>query len=62
MQISAITYLAISLLTLSVGASLADEKSNFTVGLAVVGGSSIYSNVASKAAVMPFINYKSEKN
>ena len=61
MQISAITYLAISLLTLSVGASLADEKSNFTVGLAVVGGSSIYSNVASKAVVMPFINYKSEK-
>ena len=61
MQISAVTYLAISLLTLSVGAGLADEKSNFSVGLAAVGGSSIYSNVGSKAAVMPSISYKSKK-
>ena len=52
MQISTVTYLAISLLTLSVGAGLADEKSNFSVGLAAVGGSSIYSNVASKACLL----------
>ena len=44
---------------LLVGASHADEKSKFSIGLTYVGGASVYSNVENVSAVMPSISYHS---
>jgi len=68
MKLTEIIRLALIALTLSTGVAYAEgtsskdnqEKSKFSIGLAYIGGDSIYSNVKFRSTVMPSISYKSE--
>ena len=59
MKIHRFIYLVGINFLLLVGASHADEKSKFSIGLTYVGGASVYSNVENVSAVMPSISYHS---
>jgi hypothetical protein len=59
MKINRLIGLVSLTLSLSAGASYADDKSKFSVGLTYVGAASVYSNVGNVSAVMPSISYDS---
>tara|TARA_B110000285_G_C15121581_1_gene617493 strand:- start:754 stop:1503 length:750 start_codon:yes stop_codon:yes gene_type:complete len=60
MKSSVIIRLVATAFLLSSSAAYAEEKSEYSIGMAYVGGDSIYSNVKSTSAVMPSISYKSD--
>ena len=53
-------YLAVITVLLLATVSYAESKPKFSIGLAYIGGGSIYSNVKFRSTIMPTISYKSE--
>ncbi len=61
MKLNLLARLAAAALILCAGATHAEEESEISIGMVYVGGDSMYVNVKSSSAVMPYINYKSNK-
>ena len=60
MKLIEILGLAVIALSLSVSAGYTEEKPKFSIGLAYIGGGSIYSNVKFRSTIMPSVSYKSD--
>ena len=60
MKPNVLARIAMSSLFLIVGTSHADESGELSIGLAYIGGGSIYLGDKSKSAIMPSISYKSD--
>ena len=60
MKLIKILGLAVIALSLSVSAGYTEEKPKFSIGLAYIGGGSVYSNVKFRSTIMPSISYKSD--
>lgn len=60
MKLIEILGLAVIALSLSVSVGCTEEKPRFSIGLAYIGGSSVYHNIKSRSTIMPSISYKSD--